>query len=157
MGKLTDRGLNAHNLELLRVLALFYRDDPERLATLIMDHRAGRPINGLSPGNEVSLAAMLSGWDDWLQPIEQFQLRLLPKVLDAIYDEMFLLREQFKRDKEVMCVLETCKIEGTFYTLVHKLDVGQYTGTSSTLAVLTAHLKAIDRTMQKLINEVEAA
>lgn len=52
-----------------------------------------------------------------------------------------------------MNVLEVVDIEGLWYTMVHKFDVGSYLGYSSTSAKLAGLLKSFDKILSNLVDE----
>jgi hypothetical protein len=121
-------------------IAELYREDPVKLAAE-WANIAGSNI---------------LAWDEAeFSYIEEYAIEQLGEVLEIIDLEVELLREQFADDKGVQYALDVMAREGVWYTLVHKFDVGAYTGPNSTLAVLAMHLKAINKTLTKLVNELE--
>ena len=90
-----------------------------------------------------------------LTEAEWLGLEMLVKALELVEVEAELLAEQFSDDKEVRYILEVFDIEGAYYTLVHKLDVGGYLGYKSTMAGLAKTLKAVEILLDDLMYPAE--
>lgn len=80
--------------------------------------------------------------------VELNSLNLLKILEREIKEELSALAEEYEDDKEVQYVVNACDIEGWYYALVHKFNVGNYTGYNSTLYSQQLHLKAVHKTLQ---------
>jgi hypothetical protein len=84
---------------------------------------------------------------------ELLAIESFPRIMAAFEQELKLLEEQYPNDKEVRYVLETVDIEGLWYTMLHKFDVGSYLGFGSTSAKLAKLLKGCDMILSDLVDE----
>ncbi len=109
----------------------------EKLATDV-EHLCGFDLKALDSDVEFSS-------EEWMG------LEIISRVLPLVYQEADLLRQHFGDDADVAYVLQAIRNEGAFYTLVHKLNVDVYTGSTSTMAGYARLLRGANILIKTLI------